>query len=96
MFCIAATNSQGQVQAACWNPLLCVILAQDSWGSAASAIMTRPNSGGVCERRGCAASDNCRGFVDQPVVLKGLYHESGVVHAARHIALEDGISRRRI
>lgn len=58
-----------------WNPLLRGIIERDSWGSAALAIMTRPNSSGVCERRECAASDNCRGFVDQLVVLKGLYHE---------------------
>ena len=63
-----------------------------SWGDAALAIMTRFNSSGVCERRGCAASDNGRGFVDQLVVLKSLYHEQGIVHAAREVALEDGIA----
>src|SRR3989304_4210281 len=60
--------------------------------SSALVIMTRPSCGGVCERRGGAASDDCRGFVDQLVVLKSLYHEQGVVHAARPIALEDGIT----
>ncbi len=54
--------------------------------------MTRHNTSGVCERRGCATSDNCRGFVDQLVVLKSLYHEEGIVHPAPHVALQDGIT----
>ena len=54
--------------------------------------MTRSNRRGVCECRGCAASDNCRGFVDQLVIHKGLHHEQGEVHAARPIALENGIT----
>ena len=54
--------------------------------------MTRSNSVGVCERRGCAASDNCRGFVDQRIVLKSLYHEQGIIYAARDVALEDGVT----
>ena len=49
-------------------------------------------SSGVCERRGGAASDDCRGFVDQLVVLKSLYHEQGIIHAARDVALKDGIT----
>lgn len=59
---------------------------------AALARMTRLDSSSVCERRGCAAADNGRSFVDQPVVFKGLYHKQGVVHAPRQIALEDGIT----
>ena len=44
------------------------------------------------ERRRGLAADNRRGLVDQLVVLEGLDHEQGEVHAACAIALEDGVA----
>ena len=46
----------------------------------------------MCKSRGCAASDNCGGFVDQLIVLKGLYHEQGIIYTACDVTLEDGIT----
>lgn len=48
--------------------------------------------GGVRERRGRLAADDRRGLVDELVVLEGLHHEQGEVHAARDVALENGIA----
>ena len=59
---------------------------------AALATKGRSNGSGMRERGGCAASDNCWGLVDQLVVLKSFYHEQGIVHAAREVALEDGVA----
>src|SRR3954471_17849721 len=44
------------------------------------------------ERRGRLATDDRRRLVDELVVLEGLHHEQGKVHAAREVALEDGIA----
>jgi hypothetical protein len=44
------------------------------------------------ECRGRLATHNRRGFVDEPVILKSLHHEQGKVHAARDVALEDGVA----
>ena len=57
-----------------------------------SAITRRPDSSRVRKRRGRPTADNCRGLVDQLVILDGLYHEQGKVYAARDIALEDGVA----
>jgi hypothetical protein len=46
--------------------------------------------GGVGQRRGAAAADNGRRFVDQRVVLQGLDHEQGKIHAARQVARQEG------
>jgi hypothetical protein len=47
---------------------------------------------GVLKRRRRSAADNCWGLVDQLVVLEGLYHEQGEVHAARDVAFEDRVA----
>ena len=47
---------------------------------------------GVRERRGRLAADNRRSLVDELVVLEGLHHEQGKVHATRDVALEDGVA----
>ena len=47
---------------------------------------------GVRKCRGCSAADNCRCLVDQRVILEGLDHEQGKVHAAGDIAFEDGVA----
>src|SRR6476619_4705086 len=47
------------------------------------------------ERRGRLAADNRRGLVDELVVLEGLHHEQGEVHAARDVALQDGVAHVR-
>ena len=44
------------------------------------------------QRRGRLAADNRRGLVDELVVLEGRHHEEGKVHAARHVALENGVA----
>lgn len=44
------------------------------------------------ERGGRLAADNGRGLVYEVVVLKSRHHEQGKVHAAREIALEDGVA----
>src|SRR6476660_5726016 len=48
--------------------------------------------GGVRERRGRLAADDRWGLVDEVVVLQGFHHEQGKVHAARAVALEDGVA----
>src|SRR4051794_41362165 len=50
------------------------------------------SAGGMRERRGRLAADNRRGLVDELVVLEGFHHEQGEVHAARDVALEDGVA----
>ena len=57
-----------------------------------SAITLRSDSSGVLERRRRPAANNRRGLVDQLVVLDCLHHEQGEVHAARDVALEDGVA----
>src|SRR3954454_3406142 len=54
--------------------------------------LTSSFSGGVGECRGRLAADDGRGLVDELVVLEGLHHEQGEVHAARDVALEDGVA----
>src|SRR2546428_10719597 len=49
-------------------------------------------AGGVCECRGRLAADDRRGLVDELIVLEGLHHEQGKVHAARDVALENGVA----
>ncbi len=44
------------------------------------------------KRRGRLAADNRRGLVDELVILEGRHHEQGKVHAARDVALEDGVA----
>jgi hypothetical protein len=46
----------------------------------------------VRERGGRLAADDRRGLVDELVVLEGLHHEEGKVHAAREVALENGVA----
>ncbi len=46
----------------------------------------------MCQRRRGATADNGWGFVDERVVLKGLDHEQGEIHAARDVAGKDGIA----
>jgi hypothetical protein len=43
-------------------------------------------------RRGCEPADDCRSLVDEFVVLERLHHEQGEVHAAREVALKDGVA----
>src|SRR5205807_4835398 len=49
-------------------------------------------AGGVRECRGRLAADDRRGLVDELIVLEGLHHEQGKVHAARDVALENGVA----
>src|SRR2546423_7038980 len=44
------------------------------------------------ERRRTLAADDRRGLVNKIVVFEGLHHEEGEVHAARDVALEDGVA----
>src|SRR6266545_2985802 len=46
----------------------------------------------VRECRGRLAPDDRRGLVDELVILEGLHHEQGKVHAARDVALENGVT----
>ncbi len=57
-----------------------------------SIDLNRFSSRSVCKRRGCPASDDCRSFMDQLIVLKRLHHEQGIIHPAGHIAGENGIT----
>ena len=47
---------------------------------------------GMGKRRGCPATDDRWCLVYQLVVLEGCHHEQGEVHAARDVALEDGVT----
>ena len=38
------------------------------------------------------AADNRWGLVDELVILDGLHHEQGIVHAARDVAFKDGVT----
>src|SRR5439155_20040305 len=49
-------------------------------------------AGGVRECRGRLAADDRRGLVDELIVLEGLHHEQGKIHAARDVALENGVA----
>ncbi len=49
-------------------------------------------AGGVSECRGCLAADDRRRFVDEFVVLEGLHHEQGEVHAARDVAPKNWVA----
>src|SRR3954447_21142889 len=61
-----------------------------------SASLERETAGGsgscVRERRRTLAADDRRGLVNKIVVFEGLHHEQGKVHAARDVALEDGVA----
>ena len=46
----------------------------------------------VRERRGRLAADNRRDLMDELVILEGFYHEQRKVHAARDVALENGVT----
>src|SRR3954449_4907120 len=46
----------------------------------------------VRDRRRTLAADDRRGLVNEIVVFEGLHHEQGEVHAARDVALEDGVA----
>lgn len=52
----------------------------------------RSSYAGVRESRGGAAAHNGRSFMDECVVLESLDHEQGIVHAAREVAGENGIT----
>jgi len=46
----------------------------------------------VRQRRGYAAADDRRGFVNQLVVGQSLHHEQGEIRTARHVARQDRIA----
>src|SRR5687768_17140826 len=52
----------------------------------------RGHSGSVRERRRALAADDRGGLVNEIVVPERLDHEQGEVHAAREVALEDGVA----
>lgn len=68
--------------------LTCIHLIDQHWKTFSQALAYRFDS----ERRGRLAADNRRGLVDELVILEGLHHEQGKVHAARDVALEDGVA----
>jgi len=57
-----------------------------------SVTSRRPRISRMRKRRGCPATDDRRCLVYQLVVLEGRYHEQGEVHAARDVALENGVT----
>jgi len=69
-----------------------LLLGEPSASHWPSAITLWPGSCGVRKGGGRPAADNRRSLVDQFVVLEGLYHEEGIVHAPRNVALEDGVA----
>src|SRR3954447_22153047 len=61
-----------------------------------SASLERETAGGsgscVRERRRALAADDRRGLVNKIVVFEGLHHEQAEVHAARDVALVEGVA----
>ena len=57
-----------------------------------SVTSRRPGISCMRKRRGCPAAHDRRCLVYQLVVLEGRYHEQGEVHAARDVALENGVT----
>ena len=61
---------------------------------AAASEWQRVQAAACASAEGAPAADDRRGLVDELVVLERLHHEQGEVHAAREVALEDGVARR--
>ena len=57
-----------------------------------SVITPSFDSSSVSKRGGRFAADNCRGLVDQQVILQRGDHEECIVYAPRDIALENEIA----
>ena len=46
----------------------------------------------VCKHRGRLSADNCRGFMNQRIILQGVHHKQGKVHPPGEVAFKNWVT----